>query len=437
MVDETEKRQLSEDTPASPRPALSRRMWVGAAALAGAGFIGADATAQTRAEQLAGRRGNSPSDPGPENKILLGANPGSNTPPFTDHGNPGPVWYSFDLAPKRMQGGGWTHQVTQRELPPSKDLAGVNMRLTAGSFRELHWHTANEWAIMLTGKARVSVMQPDGKMFIDDVETGDLWYFPAGYPHSIQGLKSDGPSGGSASDDGCEFLLVFDEGNFSEDDTFLLSEFLAHTSPEILRKNTGWSRQVFDQLPRTELYIFEAPLPGPLEDDKRFLGENLETGNKYTFRMAGMPPTSKTAGGETRVVDSANFPVAANIAAAMVTIKPGGLREMHWHPNVSEWQYWIKGKGRMTVVTTAAKARTMDFNPNDVGFVPAMAGHSIENTGTEDLVFLEMFRTSRYSDISLNQWIARMPDKMAEAHLKIAARIIRAAPQDKRDVLPA
>jgi len=430
-IDNTDRKQLSEEPTPNPRLAVSRRMFVGAAAVAGTGFMGAGAGAQTRAEQLAGRSGNSPSDPGPENKTLLGENPNANTPPFTDHGNPGPIWFSFDLAPKRMQGGGWTHQVTQRELPPSKDLAGVNMRLTAGSFRELHWHTANEWAIMLTGKARVSVMQPNGKMFIDDVEAGDLWYFPAGFPHSIQGLKGDGPTG-----DGCEFLLVFDEGGFSEDDTFLLSEFLAHTSPEILQKNTGWSRQVFDQLPSTELYIFEAPLPGPLEDDRRFLGKNLETEIKYTFKMGSMPPTGKTAGGETRVVDSANFPVALNIAAAMVTIKPGGLREMHWHPNVSEWQYWIKGKGRMTVVTTGAKARTMDFNANDVGFVPTMAGHCIENTGSEDLVFLEMFRTSRYQDVSLNQWIARMPDKMAEAHLKLSARVIRTAPQDKHDLLP-
>jgi oxalate decarboxylase len=428
---EADRLHLSEDNRATLSPSsVSRRMFVGAAAL-GAGFIGANAEAQSVAERIAGRRGNSPSDPGPENKVLLGENPSANNPPFTDRGNPGPIWYSFDLAPKRMQGGGWTHQVTRRELPPSKDLAGVNMRLTAGSFRELHWHTANEWAIMLSGKARVSVMQPNGKMFIDDVETGDLWYFPSGYPHSIQGLKSEGPEG-----DGCEFLLVFDDGDFSEDDTFLLSEFLAHTPPEIVQKNTGWSRQIFDQLPPTELYIFEAPLPGSLEDDKRFLGKNLETDIKYTFKMGSMAPTGRTAGGETRIVDSTNFPVSRNIAAAMVTIKPGGLREMHWHPNVSEWQYWIKGKGRMNVVTAEARARTVDFHANDVGFVPSMAGHSIENTGTEDLVFLEMFRTSQYQDVSLNQWIARMPDKMAEAHLKLATRVIRSAPQDKRGVLP-
>jgi oxalate decarboxylase len=404
----------------------ARRKFMRGAALAGAGLLNVAAFAQTRQEEVNGRQGNSSSDPGPENKSLLRENPNSNMPPFTDHGNPGPIWFSFDLAPKRIQAGGWTHQVTQCELPPSKDLAGVNMRLTAGSFRELHWHTANEWAIVLTGKARVSVMQPDGKMAIDDVGAGGLWYFPAGYPHSIQGL----------GEDGCEFLLVFDEGAFSEDDTFLLSEFLAHTPPEIVQKNMGWSGQVFNQLPATELYIFEAPLPGPLEEDRRFLGENLETKNRYTFDMAGMAPTQKTSGGETRVVDSSNFPVATGIAAAMVTIKPGGLREMHWHPNTSEWQYWIRGKGRMTVVTTEAKARTMDFNANDVGLVPSMAGHSIENTGSEDLVLLEMFKSRRYMDISLNQWIARMPDKMAEAHLKIDLRTIRNAPQGDNDVLP-
>lgn len=418
--------KADQDELALESQVLSRRSFVGVSALAGASLFASNAVAQTRKEQLAGRAGKNMTNPGPENKTLLGLNPSSNDPPFTDHGNPGPIWYSFDLAPKRMQGGGWTHQVTQRELPSSRDIAGVNMRLTAGSFRELHWHTADEWAIMLTGTARISLMQPDGKMFLDDVEAGDIWYFPAGMPHSIQGLGTDG----------CEFLLVFDEGAFSEDDTFLLSEFLAHTAPDLVQKNMGWSREVFDQLPPTELYIFQAPLPGSLEEDKKFLGEHLETENKYTFKMASMAPTQKTAGGETRVVDSSNFPVAKNIAASMVTLRPGAIREMHWHPTTNEWQYWIRGKGRMTVVTTNAKARTMDFNPNDVGYVPSMAGHIIENTGTEDLVFLEMFKSARYQDISLNQWIARMPKAMAEAHLKLNEATIRKAPQGNNGVLP-
>jgi oxalate decarboxylase len=179
------------------------------------------------------------SDPGQENKPLLDENPDSNMPPPTDHGDMVPLWYSFDLVKKRVEEGGWTHEVTQRELPSSKDLAGVNMRLTAGSYRELHWHTADEWAYMLYGNARVTVMNPDGTMFIDDVSKGDLWFFPAGYPHSIQGLEPDGT----------EFLLVFNQGLFSEDATMLLSEWVAHTPPEVLMKNFGLDRSALASFP--------------------------------------------------------------------------------------------------------------------------------------------------------------------------------------------
>lgn len=436
MADERERRDsglevegsaAQDVAEAQSRETVSRRSFVGAAALAGAGLVTTGtALGQTRAQTEAGRKGDNASDPGPENKPLLAENPDSNLPPFTDTGNPGPIWYSFDVTPRRVEGGGWTHQVTERELPPSRDLAGVNMRLTAGSFRELHWHLADEWAIMLSGKARVTLMQPDGKMYVDDIEKDDLWYFPAGFPHSIQGLEGEG----------CEFLLVFDQGSFSEDTTFLLSELLAHIPPDIIQKNMGWTREEWDQLPSNQLYIFPADLPGSLEDDKKFLGQHLETKNKYTFKMSQMQPTINNRGGSVKVVDSSNFPVSLNVAAAQVTLKPGAIRELHWHPNVSEWQYWIQGKGRMTIVTAEGKARTMDFNANDVGLVPSMAGHYIENTGTEDLIFLEMFKSPHYLEVSLNEWIARMPDKMAMAHLKLPLSVIRRAPQEKSIILP-
>src|SRR5258705_11891868 len=214
-----------------PQDGLSRRsvLEMGSAAMAAAAFAGLSAHAQTRDGTHQAERDHSSSNPGQENKPLLSENPNSNTPPPTDNGDVGPIWYSFDLAHKRIQEGGWTHQATKRELPSSTEIAGVNMRLTAGSFRELHWHTADEWAIMLYGNARVTLLNPDGAIFIDDVSKGDLWYFPAGFPHSIQGL---GP-------DGCEFLLAFNEGLFSEDNTFLPSEVLRHRPAERLSTNFG------------------------------------------------------------------------------------------------------------------------------------------------------------------------------------------------------
>jgi oxalate decarboxylase len=413
----------NEDQAQAPFGGFSRRNIFGiGSALATAALSGVAAYAQQRDNTRTAERDRSASDPGPENRPLLKVNPNSNMPPPTDHGDVGPIWYSFDLTHKRIQEGGWTHQVTQRELPSSKDIAGVNMRLTAGSFRELHWHTADEWSIMLDGTARVSVLNPDGTIFIDDVGKGDLWYFPAGYPHSIQGL----------SPNGCEFLLVFNEGMFSEDDTFLLSEWVAHTPKEVLSKNFGLDKAALAKLPTDELYIFPADLPKSLAQDRAAVGgQKVQSPVQYTFKMASMVPQFRTSGGEARIVDSHNFPASKNIAAAMLTIKPGAMRELHWHPNASEWQYYIAGKGRMTVFSPVGSARTVDVRANDVGFVPTMAGHYIENTGDTDLVALEMFKAHEFLDVSLNNWIRHLPPEMVTSHLRLDGTTIQSIPAEK------
>jgi oxalate decarboxylase len=406
---------------------LSRRHFLeaGSATLATAAMAGLTAHAQTPGNTRKAERGRSASDPGQENTALLAENPNSNDPPPTDEGDVGPIWYSMDVTHKRIQEGGWTHQVTQRELPSSTDIAGVNMRLTAGSFRELHWHTADEWAYMLYGNARVTVLNPDGTIFIDDVGKGDLWFFPEGYPHSIQGL---GP-------DGCEFLLVFNDGAFSESNTFLLSDWIAHTPREILSKNFGLDRNALAKLPTDGLYIFPADLPLSLAQDRAAVGGmRVESPIKYTFKMAAMPP-KQTPGGELRVVDSRNFPASKTIAAALNVIKPGGLRELHWHPNASEWQFYIAGRARMTVFLPGGNARTMDFHANDVGYVPKVAGHYFENTGDTDLITLEMFKADQFLDVSLNNWIRRLPPEMVTATLKLDRAEIDKIPADKLEIL--
>jgi oxalate decarboxylase len=407
---------------------LSRRTFlgVGSAGLAGAALASLAVNTQEKANTEKADHDHSASNPGPENKPLLDENPNSNFPPPTDHGHIEPIWYSFDLTTKRVEEGGWTNEVTQKVLPSSKDLAGVRMRLTAGSFRELHWHTADEWAIMLYGNARVTCLNPDGTVFIGDVGKRDLWYFPAGFPHSIQGLEPDG----------CEFILVFDQGSFSEDNTFLLSDWVRRTPPSVLSKNFGLQTSALKNLPNKSLYIFAADLPASLAQDKAAVGgRRVESPYQYTFKMSTMAPTQQTRGGEARVVDSRNFLAAKNIAAALVTVKPGGMRELHWHPNASEWQYYLAGKGRMTVFTSEG-SRTMDFNANDVGFVPAVAGHYVENSGNTDLVFLEMFKASEYMNFSLNNWLRRLPPEAVTSHLNLDAATISKIPSEALDVLP-
>ena len=334
--------------------------------------------------------------------------------------------YPFSFANKRTYEGGWSREVTVRELPVSKAMAGVNMRLTAGGVRELHWHTAAEWAIVLTGKARITAIDKDGKSFVADVKQNDLWFFPSGIPHSIQGLDPDGT----------EFMLVFDDGNFSEAETVLLSDSMAHLPRQVLAKNFGVAREALKNLPREELFIFQSGVPGSLDDDqKAAAGELGQSASDFAFRTMEMSPTKSTKGGEVRIVDSSNFK-ATTTTMALVTVHPGGLRELHWHPNADEWQYYIAGKGRMTVVATGNKARTMDFQEGDVGYVEKTLLHYIENTGDTDLVFLEMFKSSYYQDLSLSEWLTHTPPQLVMAHLNIDKATLDAIPRTEAVVLP-
>ncbi|HEX2943767.1 MAG TPA: oxalate decarboxylase family bicupin [Rhodopila sp.] len=328
-------------------------------------------------------------------------------PPATDAGDVPNLKWPFGLSHNRLSAGGWARETTIRELPVSKAMAGVNMRLTAGSIRELHWHKEDEWSLMLKGNARVTCIDEDGRNFIADVKQGDLWYFPSGLPHSIQGL-----------DQGCEFLLVFDNGAFSEDSTFLITQWMAHVPREVLAKNFGQPESAFANIPKDQLYIFEAPVPGPLSSDM-VQDPYGSAPNPFVFKMMDMQPT-KCPGGSVRIVDSTVFKASKDIAAAYVEIEPGGMRELHWHPRSDEWQYYISGNARMTVFASGNNSRTFDYEAGDVGYVPQTMGHYIENTGNEPVRYLEMFTGPRYTDVSLSQWLSVIPPELVKDHLRIS-----------------
>jgi oxalate decarboxylase len=357
---------------------------------------------------------------GPRNVPLERENPDLLASPSTDSGTIPNLKFSFAAARNRLLTGGWAREVTVRELPVATELAGVNMRLKPGGIREMHWHKEAEWAYMLAGSARITAIDEEGRSFIDDVREGDLWNFPSAVPHSIQGL-----------DKGCEFLLVFDDGGFSENETFLITDLFAHMPREVLAKNFGVPQAAFANLPQDvehRRYIFAAEPPGPMAADVVRSGAGLVP-HTYSHRMMAQKPIV-VDGGWVRITDSTNFPAASTIAAAMVNVEPGAMREIHWHAN-DEWQYYISGRGRMTVFASGGKARTFNYQAGDVGYIPAEMAHYVENRGDEPLRFLELFRSPRFADFSLNQWMALTPARLVEAHLNLDPATIAALRKDK------
>lgn len=364
-------------------------------------------------------------DPGPANPALQSQFPSFQDPPATDVNGLPLFWASFNNAHKRIQNGGWAREVTQEDFQISETISGVNMRLAAGGIRELHWHQQAEWAYMLTGNCRITTLDGQGRPSIEDVGAGDLWYFPPGLPHSLQGL---GP-------DGAEFLLAFDNGRASEFNTLLLTDWMAHTPPDVLAANFGVPADTFKTIPLSNLWIFEGKLPGPIEDDRRSMKAVAGT-EPVIFHLGAAAPTKHTRGGSVRIQDSTNFPIAKNVAAALVTVAPGGMRELHWHPNADEWQYYISGQARMTVFDTGPKAATADFRAGDVGYVKKSFGHYIQNTGSTELQFLEIFRTDKYVDVSLSDWLTHLPPQLVQQHLGIDPSALARFPDGAPAVVP-
>lgn len=361
-------------------------------------------------------------DLGPRNVMRDRQNPNMLAPPVTDAGLLPNLKFSFSDAFMTLNHGGWSREVTIRELPIATTLAGVNMSLTPGGVRELHWHQQAEWAYMLLGRARITSVDQRGRNFIADIGKGDLWYFPPGIPHSIQGLE-----------EGCEFLLVFDDGHFSDLNTLSISDWFAHTPKDVLSANFGVPEPAFADIPGKQVYIYQDEVPGSIEADE-VESPYGTVPLPFSHRLLAQRPLI-TPGGSVRIVDSRNFPISKTIAAALVELHPGAMRELHWHPNNDEWQYYISGQARMTVFTGNGNARTFDYQAGDVGYVPFATGHYIQNTGTETVWFFEMFKSDRFVDVSLNQWMALTPHELVASNLCVGPELLDALRKDKWPVV--
>ncbi|MDN5288136.1 MAG: oxalate decarboxylase [Mucilaginibacter sp.] len=305
-----------------------------------------------------------------------------------------------------VNSGGRAKEATVEEFPVSQSIAGVSMHLNPGAFREMHWHSiAAEWAYILEGKVRTTVITPDGTTSTDDFERGDIWYFPKGHGHMLQCL----------GDKPCHFLLGFDNGHFSEFGTFSITDWVSHVSPEIMARNTGLPASFFAALPKKELYIGT----GKIATDPRPKNINPAipfSNSSHKFRLEKDGVFQEFKGGSLKKVSSLEFPIQTTITSMRMDIEPGAIRELHWHPNADEWQYVMSGKGNLSIFGSHGRVKTMPYNKGMVGFIKQGYGHYIENNGTETLKLIILFNSPVYQELSLNDWLSSNPPQLVADH---------------------
>jgi len=321
---------------------------------------------------------------------------------------------------------GSARQHTVNEFPVSTSFAAVSMRLQPGALRELHWHAiAAEWAYVVSGRCRVTVIAPSGNAETSDFGPGDVWYFPKGHGHSIQGLAPGE----------CHFLLIFDDGRFSEFGTFSITDWIAHTPPEVLAQNLSLPPQALAALPKKEVYIVQGEVP-PAQMPPALNAELEPSQLNHKFRL-GAAPLMRFAGGTEQLVSQQQFPISSTITGVLLTIEPGGLRELHWHPNADEWQYYISGRSEIGIFGANGKYRQEEFGPGDVAFINRGFGHYIRQIGNETTRILVAFNSPDYQEISISSWLASNPPQLLADNLGLDLAVIEKLPHAGRFILGA
>jgi oxalate decarboxylase len=332
--------------------------------------------------------------------------------------------FELEKSQGKVIGNSFGKEATVEQLPISKGIAGVSMKLEPGAMRELHWHaTAAEWAFVIEGRVRTTVIDPQGNAETNDFGPGTVWYFPRGHGHMLECL-GDTPT---------HFILIFDNGYFSEFGTFSITDWIGHTPKPLLAKNFGVPESAFDGFPKDEVYFARGAVP-PQEQSVPLQGRKLPP-QTHKFELLEQAPHALFKGGREWRVDSSRFPISKTITGVILDLDPGALRELHWHPTADEWQYVIEGDISVTMFGSHGRYRTETLSKGDVGYIPQGYGHSIENIGSKGCRVLIGFNTGIYETINLSQWIAGNPLDVLATNFSKPPSLFEKFPQ--RDVFIA
>jgi len=332
--------------------------------------------------------------------------------------------FALEKSKGKVIGKNSASEATVEQLPISKGIAGVTMRLAPGGMRELHWHaTAAEWAFVNEGRVRTTVIQPNGQSETNDFAPGDVWYFPRGHAHMLECL----------GDKPCHFILIFDNGYFSEFGTFSVTDWISVTPKPLVAKNLGIPESALEGFPKKEVYFAQGAVP-PEKQSTPLQGWN-QSPVTHKFKLLEQQPHRIYEGGREWRVDSTNFPISTTVTGIILELEPGALRELHWHPSADEWQYVLEGKISVTMFGSGGRHRIETLEKGDVGYIPQGYGHSIENVGDRKCRILIGFNSGVYETIDLSQWIAGNPVDVLATNFSQPASLIEKFP--RKDVFIA
>ena len=157
--------------------------------------------------------------------------------------------------------------------------------------------------------------------------------------------------------------------------------------------------------------------------------------NYHKFNLKAFPPTVQSSGGTVSLGNANNFGILEGLACYLLTLKPKGIREPHWHPNAAELDYVISGRARMTIFSPGDNVDSFEVGPGEIVFIPSAYFHYIENVSpNKDMQFAVFFNHERPEDIGISGVFGAYSNDVLGSAFGLQTKVLDSLPKYQEDL---
>jgi oxalate decarboxylase len=336
--------------------------------------------------------------------------------------------HTFNLdntKPQAVCKGGSRTTANADNFPILKGMALYMLRLDRDGIREPHWHpNAAELSYCINGRALMTIFSPDAGHDTFTVDPGEIVFVPRGYMHHIENISIEET----------KFVLAF---NHENPEDLGITGSVRSVPDRILDTTFNIRSKFFSQFKKKEysqdILIGARTSFHTSSAAKADYYQKMR--NYHKFNLEGIPPQIQTSGGTVALGNANNFPILSGLACYSLNLRPEGIREPHWHPNAAEFDYVIKGRAKMTILSPGGKVDTFEVGAGEIVFIPPAYFHYIENIDAENNThFVVFFGHERPEDIGISGALSAYSNEVLSAIFGTDPKIFDSLARVQEDV---
>jgi oxalate decarboxylase len=323
------------------------------------------------------------------------------------------------MKPQAVCNGGTRSMANADNFPILKGMAVYSLQLENGGVREPHWHPNSvELGYCLTGRALMTIFSPDAGHDTFTVDPGEIVFVPKGYLHHIENINQGNT----------KFVVIF---NHELPEDIGISGSSSSMTDNVLGATFGLSSDYFASFKKSSQDVLITQKTNTIAATTTY----QKIPNHHKFNLKAFPPMVQSKGGTVSLGNANNFAILKNLACYLLTLKPKGIREPHWHPNAAELDYVISGRARMTIFSPDNNVETFEVGPGEIVFIPPAYFHYIENmNASEDMQFAVFFNHERPEDIGLSGAFGAYSNEVLGSIFGLQPKVLDSLPKYQEDL---